>query len=163
MSRILALDFGERRVGLALCDPEERVAFAHDTVLRQSDRQLIAVIRVAIEEEDVEEIVLGDPLLPDGTAGPMAQRVRSFGKKLQAAIELPIQLVPETLTSVEAEERLRDAGVNLRRQPHRIDSMAAQILLEEVLTERRRQRLAKNPSDPPPPAHKEDSAQKEDS
>ena len=69
----------------------------------------------------------------NGTLGDAAMRVRSFTRKLLAQIPLPCDLVDETLTSVAAQERLRDAGVDLRRHPERIDAVAAQILLEQFL------------------------------
>ena len=72
----------------------------------------------------------------DGSRGEAANRVRSFRRKLTEQIPLSCDLVDESLTSVEAAERLRTAGADLRRQPERIDAVAAQILLEQFLARR---------------------------
>jgi len=77
--------------------------------------------------------VVGEPRRLDGTAGDAAARVRGFARKVEAATGLKCTLVDEALTSRAAEERLRAAGVDPRRHPERVDQVAAQLLLEEVL------------------------------
>ncbi len=103
------------------------------TLERRSDPAAIARIGEIIREEEVESLVVGEPVNVDGTRGPAAERARSFAAKLAAATGLPLRLVGETLTTVAAAERLREAGVDARRARGRIDSVAAQILLEEAL------------------------------
>jgi putative Holliday junction resolvase len=76
---------------------------------------------------------LGEPLSLDGEQGPAAERVRRFGERLAEMTGLPLELVDETLTSAEAAARLRQAGIGARWEPGRIDAVAAQILLQEVL------------------------------
>jgi putative Holliday junction resolvase len=131
--RLLAVDYGERRVGLAISDPEGRLAVPLVTLERRSDRQVVRHIARLAAAEGVTGLVVGEPRRLDGEAGAEAERVRGFAAKLQAATGLPCRFVVETLTSVAAEERLRAAGVDLRRHPERIDQVAAQILLEEAL------------------------------
>jgi putative Holliday junction resolvase len=131
--RALGIDFGERRIGLAISDPEGRLAVPLTTLERRTDRVAVHQIADIARREGVERLVLGEPVGVDGRRGPEADRVRRFGAKLAEVTGLPLDLVVETLTTVEATERLRAAGVDPRRSPERIDAVAAQILLEEAL------------------------------
>lgn len=131
--RVLAIDFGERRVGLAVSDPEGRFALPLVTLARSSDLQVINEISAIVIEESIDLLVIGEPRRLDGSRGDAARRIASFAEKLQQRTELPYLLVDEALTSREAEERLRESGVDPRSHPERVDTMAAQILLEEVL------------------------------
>ena len=140
MPRALAIDLGEKRVGLAISDAEGRLAMPHSTLRRTSDRQILAELGELVVEEGVKRIVLGEPVNLDGSRGSAARRSASFARKLEETLGLPCELVSETLTSVEAMERLRSSGVDPRRHPERIDSVAAQILLEQYLMERSRDR-----------------------
>ena len=131
--RLMAVDFGERRVGVAVTDPEGRFAHPLTTLERSSDRQVLDRLVELALQEGIESWVVGEPRRLDGTAGDAAERVRRFATKLEERSGLPVRLVDESLTSREAERRLREAGVDLRRHPERIDQVAAQILLEEAL------------------------------
>ena len=131
--RVLGIDFGEVRIGIAISDPAGRLAVPLTTLNRVSDQDVIAQIEAIVLRESVEHLVIGEPRNMDGSIGEAAKRVRSFCRKLQAQIPLPCDLVDETLTSVEARERLLDAGVDPRRSPERIDQVAAQIILEQYL------------------------------
>jgi putative Holliday junction resolvase len=131
--RLLAIDFGERRVGLALSDPEGRFALPYGTLRRASDRALLRELRQIADDEEVAALVLGEPHDPTGAPHPAAERVRRFAVALGRALARPVELVDESLTTVEASERLRAAGVDARRRPERLDAVAAQVLLEEVL------------------------------
>jgi len=129
----LGIDFGERRIGLAISDAEGTFALPLLTLERRSDQAAIARIGEIIREEEVESLVVGEPVNVDGSRGPAAERAKSFAAKLAAATGLPLRLVGETLTTVAAAARLREAGVDARRARERIDAVAAQILLEEAL------------------------------
>jgi putative Holliday junction resolvase len=135
MTRILGIDFGEKRMGLAVSDPEGRIAVPLSTVRRTSDTQAIRQIIDIALEQGVEHFVVGEPLNLDGSRGPAAARAGSFARKLAVESGLPVELTDETLTSVEAEERLRQAGIDPRRHPEKIDATAAQILLQQYLDE----------------------------
>jgi len=136
--RALGIDFGEKRIGLAVSDPEGRFALPLGTVLRRNDRQAVRRIEEVAREHGVERLVLGEPVGVPGAADEFAERVRRFGRRLAETTGLPVELVDESLTSVEAAERLREAGVDPRREPERIDAVAAQILLQEALDRERR-------------------------
>jgi putative Holliday junction resolvase len=134
--RALGIDFGEKRIGLAVSDPEGRLAVPLTTLARRDDRSAMAAIAEIARREGIGRLVLGEPLGTDGARGPAAARVRRFGERLAVATALPLTFVDEALTSVEAAARLRAAGTDPRRAPERIDSTAAQILLQEDLDRR---------------------------
>ena len=134
--RVLAVDFGEKRVGLAVSDPDTRIALPMTTLERSSDAQIITEIADIIDREQVDLIVVGEPLNLDGSRGTAAERAASFARKLAKSTGSQCKLVDETLTSVAAEERLREAGVDVRRHRERIDAVAAQILLQQFLDSR---------------------------
>ena len=128
--RALGIDFGEKRIGLAVSDPQGRWAMPLATIARETDRRAAYRIAEIARREDIGLLVIGEPLGLDGQAGPAAERVRRFGKRLARAAGLPLRWVNEALTTVEASERLREAGSD---EPRRRDAVAAQILLQEAL------------------------------
>jgi len=132
--RTLALDFGERRIGLALSDPDGRFALPLTTLQRTDDRTAVREIADIVEREEVGALVLGDPVNVDGSRGDASERVHRFAGKLAEATGLEPTFVVETLTTVAARERLVAAGVDVRKNPERLDATAAQILLEEALS-----------------------------
>ncbi|HVG06415.1 MAG TPA: Holliday junction resolvase RuvX [Thermoanaerobaculia bacterium] len=131
--RSLGIDFGERRIGLAISDPEGRMALPLTTLERRNDRSAVRAIAEIARREGIGRLVLGEPVGLDGQRGEAAERVRRFGDRLAGITGLPVRLVNESLTTVEAQERLRAAGFDPRREPERIDAVAAQILLQEAL------------------------------
>lgn len=131
--RTLAVDFGERRIGLAISDASGAMALPLVTLERSSDRAAIAAIKDLARERQIERIVVGDPRQSDGSRGDASLRAARFAGKLADATQLPCELVDETLTTREAAARLAAAGIDVARHPERLDSVAAQILLEEVL------------------------------
>lgn len=128
--RALGIDFGERRIGLALSDADGRWALPWQVVERSTDRRAIYRIADLARQEGISVLVIGEPRGLDGTAGPRVERVRRFGERLARVTGLPLRWVDETLTTVEARDRLRAAGRGERQQR---DAVAAQILLQEAL------------------------------
>jgi len=131
--RSLGIDFGEKRIGLAISDPDGRLAVPLATLERRNDRSALRQIAEIAAREGVGRLVLGEPVDLFGNRGPVAERVRRFGEKLAGLTGLPVEWVDEALTSVEAAHRLRQAGVDTRREPGKIDAVAAQILLQDAL------------------------------
>src|SRR6476659_9520190 len=134
--RALGIDFGERRIGLAISDPEGRVAVPLATLERETDRKAIGRIAEIAGREGVARLVVGEPVGLAGERGPAARRARAFAARLAERTGLPCELVDEALTSVAARERLAAAGADLGRgSPDlaRIDAVAAQILLQDAL------------------------------
>ncbi len=138
MVRTLAIDFGERRIGLAISDEEGRIAMPLETVARTSDAQAMQAIAAIADREHAQALVVGEPVNMDGSRGPAAARCRGFAGRLAAHTGLAVEMANETLTTVEALERLRAAGGDPRRDAARLDALAAQVLLEDVLTRRQR-------------------------
>jgi len=138
--RTLGIDFGERRIGLAISDPEGRFALPWKTLTRRSDAEALARLAQLIADERIEALAIGEPRRPaDGALRQAAERVHRFGERLSAASGLSIEWIDETLTSREAEARLRDAGVPPAKRAARRDALAAQIVLQEALDRRRRE------------------------
>jgi len=131
--RLLGIDYGTKRVGIAVSDPDGRLAVPWGAVRRRDDRSLVRQLVALAEREGVAGFVVGEPRRLDGRAGDAAHRVRRFATRLRETSGLPVELIDESLTSVEAEERLRRAGVDPADDPERIDAVAAQILLQEAL------------------------------
>lgn len=136
--RALGIDFGERRIGVAISDPEGTYALPSETLARTDDRSALAAIAAIAVREGIAWIVVGEPLRADGSAGPPAVRARRFAARLGALSGLPVETLDETLTSREADERLREAGVPPARRRERRDALAAQLLLQEALDRHRR-------------------------
>ncbi len=136
MSRVLALDYGQRRIGVAVSDPTRTIAQPLPTVVRRrGKRPPFAGILQLIARWDVEQIVVGLPLLSSGDEGPMAEEVREFADKLAGRSGLPVEFWDERLTSVRAERELArlDLPAGSRREKERVDAMAAVIILQAYL------------------------------
>ena len=104
--RILAVDFGEKRIGLATSDATGTLATPRRTLARRADPEAMAEILRFCEEEGIELILLGIPRSPEGRESGFAARIRSFAAKLEARTGIPIRFHEETLTSNEAARRL---------------------------------------------------------
>lgn len=129
----LGIDFGERRVGVAVSDAQGRFALPLATLVRANDEQILRELEALARSEAVERVVVGEPRKLDGSVGTAALRVSGFAARLEERLSLPVQLVNESLTSREAEARLREAGVDPKKHPNRVDQIAAQIILQEAL------------------------------
>ncbi len=133
---ILAVDFGKRRIGLAIAESANSAAYPLGTFERVSMERDLSHIAARIESRGVTQIVVGLPLNMDGTEGPSARAARSFGAKVGEHLRLPVDYADERLTSFEARERL--AGqTRLRRKRGAVDAVAATIILEEWLAAHR--------------------------
>lgn len=136
MARVLGIDFGERRVGLALSDPSATIAQALPTIVRRAGkRPPIAAIVELIQQHEVERIVLGLPLNLNGDETEWTAQVRDFGTKLAERSGIPVDFLDERLTSVQAERAVRSIGLkrSQREQKDRIDAAAAVLLLQTFL------------------------------
>ena len=134
--RVLALDFGLKRIGLALSDPEGRMALPYTTLIRKDNSQLLARIQDIVDQEKVECLVVGLPLGLNGEETLSTRQARNFARLLGRATSLPVHLQDETLTSSEASHRLNESGLRGRRQKKVLDQLAATIILESFLEEK---------------------------
>jgi putative Holliday junction resolvase len=126
--RMLAIDFGESRIGLATSDAEGRLATPRETIPRKGDESALAAILAFCEREEIEAVLFGIPRSPEGLESPFAARIRSFARKLAARTPLPIRFHEETLTSNEAARRLPPGSPR-----EALDRAAAAVLLEDYL------------------------------
>lgn len=135
--RILAVDWGERRIGLAVSDPNGIIATALPTLtVRGRDQALAGVTTVAVERE-AERLVVGLPLLMSGERGEAALAAEAFAAQLRERTGLRVDLYDERLTSALSQRRLHERGVRTGHAKGRVDAGAAVALLESYL-----QRLA---------------------
>lgn len=137
MSRILAIDLGAKRVGLALSDPLRIIASPYKTLHYRSDKQLIAEVLAIAEANAVETVVIGLPLHEDSTESEGSIRSRSFAAKLTRK-GIDTVLWDERYTSRDAEESLKRCGLDRRKALAKIDSIAASYILEDYLSEIRK-------------------------
>ncbi|NIP79215.1 MAG: Holliday junction resolvase RuvX [Gemmatimonadetes bacterium] len=139
MARLLGVDFGERRVGLALSDPTGTIARPLPTLKRRrGKRPPVAPVARLAEEHDVEEIVVGLPLTLEGEDSDWTREVRDFGEKLAERTGRPVAFQDERMTSVRAERAVRSLGLpkQKREEKERIDAAAAVLILQAYLDSR---------------------------
>ncbi len=132
-SRLLAVDFGSVRIGLAISDPDRKLAFPLEVRRRQGTDADAAFFRALIAREEVAGLVVGLPVHLDGREGTKAREARAFGAWLAAQTGLPVVFYDERFTTVEAESALWQAGLTHKRRKERRDKVAAQILLQAYL------------------------------
>ncbi len=131
MSRLLGIDHGHRRIGIAVADTETGVAFARPAVLRGGAAGVAAVVALARDEE-ADLVIVGLPRNMDGSEGSQAVAARAFGDRLVAA-GFPVAYVDERLTSWEAERQLERAVRRPSRTSGELDSAAARLILQDYL------------------------------
>lgn len=129
--RLLGVDFGQVRIGLAVSDPDRKFAFPLEIYTRGADDG--AFFRAIVEREEVAGLVVGLPVHLDGREGQKAVEARQFGKWLGEVTGLPVSYFDERFSTVEAESALWDAGLTHRKRKQRRDKVAAQIFLQAYL------------------------------
>lgn len=135
--RYLAIDYGDKRTGLAICDPQETVV--SPLLVIEGQKNLIDKIADLIQTESIEAIVIGLPLNMDGSTGPRAMLVRHFADRLKSRVNVPIFLQDERLTSFAAEQQIAPAGLTRKKKKKRIDAIAAAQILEAFLKQNHEQ------------------------
>jgi putative Holliday junction resolvase len=132
--RVLAIDHGERRVGLAVSDPSYGFVRGLPTIDRREIKtSLLKAIAQIVSDEAIDRIVIGIPITLDGTEGPAAREVRSFAGDLAQRIALPVDEWDERLTSEAARRALREAGHDERAIRTKVDQLSAVLMLEGYL------------------------------
>jgi putative Holliday junction resolvase len=137
--RVLALDLGTRRIGLAVSDSDGSVAFPAGCLEREGTKRDLAVLRSLVRERGIECIVVGLPVHMSGRLGVEAEAAERFAQQLARETGLPVDTLDERWTTRQAERALRDAQASKRRrrQRGRVDSVAAALLLQTYLERRR--------------------------
>lgn len=139
MPRILGIDYGERRVGLALSDETATIASPLPTLKRRKgNRPPVAPVARLAEENDVEAIVIGLPLTLEGEESDWTREIREFGRKLGDRTGCPVTFQDERMTSVRAERAVRSLGLSRekREEKERVDAAAAVLILQSHLNAR---------------------------
>ena len=139
--RILALDYGHKRIGAAISDPSGQLATPLEPILR-TDKKITVTIQLQqlIDTYQVSRVVLGLPMNLDGTEGSSAKAVRTFGETIASKISVPIDFFDERLTTAAAERSLVAMGMRRSKRKELRDSVAATLLLEEYLAARNNSR-----------------------
>lgn len=135
--RILGVDYGERRIGLALSDPLQTVATPLETITVENPKQVFQRLRDILTDRQVAGVVVGHPLHMDGGRGDLALAAEAFAEKLRGQMpKLEVHLWDERLSSAEAERTLRHGAAKAERRKEMRDQLAAQLILQSWLDAR---------------------------
>lgn len=148
--RVLAVDFGDARTGLAATDWTGTIVVPLPRIDARDDAQVVRAVVELARERDTQVVVLGMPLLLDGQPGQRAQRTAAFKALLQQALPVPVIAVDESHSTDEAHERLKDGGLKAKRRKDLADSVAAMVILERYRQTLRRSSPPPQSSPPPP-------------
>ena len=133
--RYLAIDYGDKHTGLAICDPAETIA--SPLLVIEGQKDLIKKITDTVKNENVEAVVLGLPLNMDDSQGFQAERVFQFAEQLKTHLQIPINFQDERLSSFAAEEKLAPAEFTRKKKKKRLDAVAAAEILEAFLEQKK--------------------------
>lgn len=131
--RILGLDYGEKRIGVALCDELGLTAQGLPTLIRKTKKHDLEILAALIKNYNVEKIVIGFPLRLDGSKGIQCEKVNRYAALLDKTFCLPVIKWPETLSTKEAEGILINSGVRWKKRKKIVDKLAACIILQNYL------------------------------
>lgn len=146
--RLMAIDYGERSIGVAISDELQLTVRPLTTIRREKEKFAHVIRRISelVAENGIATLVVGLPLNMDGTRGAAVERVESFISELRRSVLIPIVTVDERLTSHEADRMLRDMGVGLRERRARSDEYAAMIILQDYIDGQKRLPLSETTS-----------------
>ena len=135
--RILAIDWGARRMGLAVSDPLGLTAQGLPTLERRNERSDLSYLMSLLQRYEVSLIVLGNPLNMDGTEGSQSAKARQFAAELSRSLKIEVRLWDERLTTVQAHRVLQESGMKQPRRVQEVDRLAAVLLLQNFLESQR--------------------------
>ena len=130
IGRVLGLDVGSRRIGVAISDPLGITAQGLQTIRRQNKRLDFAALETMIKSYEVREIVVGLPLRLSGAEGTQSGKMRDFAADLHSRFQLPVHLWDERLTSAQANRVLRESEISIEKRAAAVDRMAAVLILQ---------------------------------
>ena len=136
LARVLGLDVGSKRIGLAISDPLGITAQGLETLHRQNKRLDFAQLEKVIREYEVTEIVVGYPLRMSGAEGIQAEKMQRFAEELRQRFPVPIHLWDERLSSAQANRLLRETEMSIKRRGQVVDQMAAILILQSWMDAR---------------------------
>ncbi|MEE9604597.1 MAG: Holliday junction resolvase RuvX [Candidatus Scalindua sp.] len=131
--RILGIDYGEKRIGLAISDPLGLTAQGLPTIERVDSKDYLQKLADVIKEKDVSRIIVGLPKSMNNTIGTKAEEVLGFVEILKSHLNLPVTTVDERLTTVRAYKAMSDTKMSLRKKQKRVDMISAQFILQSYL------------------------------
>jgi putative Holliday junction resolvase len=131
--RVIGIDLGTRRIGVAVTDGLGLTAQPHATLARHGGKRDLEAIGAVVREFDAERVVLGLPLSPEGEVGRAARSAQAFAERLRAALAIPVDLIDESFSTVEAEEVLLRADLSRARRKEVVDRLAAAVILQRWL------------------------------
>ena len=146
--RIMAIDYGDARTGVAVSDPTGLLAGQTFLIKSRKAQVVLEELAALAKAQGAEELVMGYPRNMDGTLGPRAEKYAAFAKKLEAATGLPVILWDERRTTVDAHRILGEQGIRAKNRKDKVDAMAATLILEGYLDRKRIQAQRQNREDP---------------
>jgi len=137
MMRLMSLDIGDKRIGVALSDPDKTLARSLRVVSRRSRAADMAIIGSLVEEHEVERIIIGHPLRLNGRAGEQATRIEAYAAELATALGIPVVLWDESYSTQRAREAMIEAGRRRKERKERLDAVAAAVILQDYIDHER--------------------------
>lgn len=137
MGRVLGIDYGAQRIGVAISDELKLIAQGLETIEYMGEAALMEAIKGLVRKHEVELVIVGYPLSLKGRATRRSEAVRAFAGRLKASVGLPVELVDERLSSVQAERIIREAGLSPSRHRPLVDKLSATLLLQGWLEQSR--------------------------
>jgi len=131
--RLIGLDLGSKRIGVSICDEKQLIATPFKTLNRTSAKELINELKIIIEENNIQGIIIGNPLNMDGSSGSSAQSVKDTSDNIEKNINLPICLWDERLSTVGAFNLSSQLDVNVNKREKKIDENAAAFILQGAI------------------------------
>ncbi len=131
--RILGIDYGEKRMGLAVCDELGMTAQGLPTLIRKTKKHDFTLIGQWIQKYEIESLLIGYPIRLDGSEGIQCEKVNRFAKLLEDHFSLPVMKWPEAMSTKEAEEILIQSGVRWQKRKEKVDQLAACLILQNYL------------------------------
>ena len=129
----MAIDFGEKRLGVAVSDVTGTLALPVTVISRAGKSKDLKVLSDLINKYKVEKIIVGNPLTLAGRVGPQSQIATEFARLVESAFNMPVETTDERLSTAEARRRLSEAGIDERNQRGKIDQIAASLILQNYL------------------------------
>ncbi|MDP6903321.1 MAG: Holliday junction resolvase RuvX [Verrucomicrobiota bacterium] len=131
--KILAIDHGDKRMGIAASDPLGMMAHPLEFIPSEPFDEFLIRLKEILAERETEQIIVGMPRNMDGSIGPQALKVEDFVAVLKKSVTVPVRTWDERLTTVVAEDKLREAGVNMRDAKKKVDASAAAVMLQDYM------------------------------
>ena len=131
--RLIGLDLGSKRIGVSICDEKQLIATPFKTLNRTTAKELINELKIIIEENNIQGIIIGNPLNMDGSSGSSAQSVKDTSDNIEKSINLPICLWDERLSTVGAFNLSSQLDINVSKRERKIDENAAAFILQGAI------------------------------